>query len=90
MLFFLGVVPPDRDESRVVALGDALARSGVVVMIPWLQSQIEHRISPEDVESLVRGFEHLRAHESVDPDRVGVGGICTGASLTAVAARTSG
>ena len=87
VLFFLGVVPPDRDESRVVALADALARSGVVVMVPWLQSQIEHRISPDDVESLVRGFEHLRAHESVDPDRVGVGGICTGASLTAVAAQ---
>ena len=87
VLFFLGVVPPDRDESRVVALADGLARSGVVVMIPWLQSQIEHRISPGDVESLVRGFQYLHAHESVDQDRIGVGGICTGASLTAIAAQ---
>ena len=87
VLFFLGVAPPDRDESRVVALADGLARSGVVVMVPWLQSQLEHRISPEDVDSLVRGFQYLRGHESVDPDRVGVGGICTGASLVTIAAQ---
>ena len=56
-------------------------------MIPWLDSQTQNRISPQDVDSLVRAFEYLRAHESVDPDRVGMGGICTGASLTTIAAQ---
>ena len=87
VLFFLGVVPPDRDESRVVGLAEGLARAGIVVMIPWLDSQTQNRISPQDVDSLARAFQYLRAHESVDSDRVGMGGICTGASLATVAAR---
>ena len=87
VLFFMGVVPPERDESRIVRLADGLARAGVVVMIPWLDSQTLNRLGPQDIDSLVRGFQHLRAMESVDPDRVGMGGICTGASLTTVAAQ---
>ena len=39
VLFYMGVVPPDRDEKRIVDLGNALARSGVIVMIPWLRTQ---------------------------------------------------
>lgn len=87
VLFFLGVVPPDRDERRIVGLAEGLARAGIVVMIPWLDSQDQGRIAPEDIDSLVRAFQHLRTLESVDPDRVGMGGICTGASLTTVAAQ---
>ena len=87
VLFFLGVVPPDRDERRVVALGEGLARSGIVVMIPWLDSQRLERISPDDVDQLVRAFQHLLTLDSVDPAKVGMGGICTGASLATVAAQ---
>ncbi|MDA1348466.1 MAG: hypothetical protein O3A47_06315 [Chloroflexi bacterium] len=87
VLFYLGVVPPDRDESRVVALGEALARSGVVVMIPWLQTQVQNKIVPEDIDGLVRGFQRLRELDRVDPDRVGMGGISTGASMATVAAQ---
>lgn len=87
VLFYLGVMPPDRDESRVVALGEALARSGVVVMIPWLETQAQNKIVPDDIDSLVRGFQHLRAMDRVDPDHVGMGGICTGASMATVAAQ---
>ena len=32
-------------------------------------------------------FQYLRAHDAVDPERVGVGGICTGASMVTVAAQ---
>jgi hypothetical protein len=87
VLFYLGVVPPNRDESRVVALGEALARSGVVVMIPWLETQAQNKIVPDDIDGLVRGFQHLRAMDRVDADRVGMGGICTGASMATVAAQ---
>ena len=86
VLFFLGVVPPNRDESRIVGLAEGLARAGMVVMIPWLDSQDQNRIAPQDIDSLVRAFQHLQTLDSVDPDRVGMGGICTGASLTTIAA----
>ena len=87
VLFFMGVVPPDRDERRIVALAEGLARAGMVVMIPWLDTQTENRIIPQDIDSLVRAFQHLLALDQVDPDRVGVGGICTGASMVTVAAQ---
>ena len=87
VLFFLGVVPPDRDEHRVVGLAEGLARSGVVVMIPWLVNQNTERLASQDIDSLVRAFQHLRSLESVDPNRVGMGGVCTGASLLTVAAQ---
>ena len=87
VLFFMGVVPPDRDERRIVALAEGLARAGMVVMIPWLDTQTENRIIPQDIDSLVRAFQHLHTLDQVDPDRVGVGGICTGASMVTVAAQ---
>ena len=87
VLYYMGVDPPDRDEERIVRLGNALARSGVVLMIPWLDTQDQKRIVPDDIDGLVRGFRYLRSLEAVDPERVGVGGICTGASMTAIAAQ---
>jgi hypothetical protein len=87
VMFFQGVVPGGRYDPRIVALGEGLARSGMVVMIPWSTTQIEQRIDPEDVDVLVRAFQHLQTLDSVDPDRVGMGGICVGASLATVAAQ---
>lgn len=46
---------------------------------------MERRIREDDVDNLVRGFQLLRSHPRVDPDRVGVGGICVGASLVTLA-----
>jgi dienelactone hydrolase len=87
VMFFQGVVPGGRYDPRIVALGEGLARSGMVVMIPWSQTQIEQRIDPDDVDVLVRAFQYLQTLDSVDPDRVGMGGICVGASLATVAAQ---
>lgn len=87
VVFFMGVVPPERDERRIVRLAYGLARAGIVVMIPWLDSQNMNRLSTGDVDSLVRAFQYLRTLDSVDPERVGMGGICTGASLVTVAAQ---
>ncbi len=87
VLFFMGVVPPDRDEERIVRLAEGLARSGMVVMIPWLDSQQLGMVAPGDVDGLVRAFQYMLALESVDTSRAGMGGICTGASLAIVAAQ---
>ena len=73
VLLFLGVNPAGRNDPRVVGLAEGLARSGAVVLIPWSESMTSQRVSPEEVEDLVRGFEYLLAHERVDPERAGVG-----------------
>ncbi len=87
VVFFQGVVPGGRYDPRIVALGRGLARSGMVVMIPWSETQETHRIAVEDVDVLVRAFQHLQSLDYVDPHRVGMGGICVGASLAMVAAQ---
>ncbi len=88
VIFFTGVVvDTPRDDPRMVNLAEGLARSGMVVMIPWLDTQEQQHIVVDDIDDLVSAFQFLRAHESVDPDRVGMGGICTGASMATVAAQ---
>jgi len=69
-----------------VNLGNGLARAGFVTMIPWSPSMMEKRINPIEPENLVWAFKHLRGLSYVDPDRVGMGGFCVGASIAVVAA----
>ena len=88
VVFFMGIVPPDREEERIVALAEGLARTGMIVLIPWLDTQTENRLIVTDIEVLVDAFQHLQNHERVDRERVGMGGICTGASMAVVAAQS--
>ena len=88
VVFFMGIVPPDREEERIVALAEGLARTGMIVLIPWLDTQAENRLVVTDIEVLVDAFLHLQNHERVDRKRVGMGGICTGASMAVVAAQS--
>ena len=87
VVFFMGVVPPDRDESRIVALAEGVARTGMVVMIPWLETQHQNRIVEKDIESLVDAFIYLENHPRVKLGKIGMGGICTGASMSIVASQ---
>ena len=88
VLFFLGVVVErPSEDTRIVALAEGLARSGMVVMIPWSDTQLRQRIVPDDIDDLVAAFQYLRTLDEVDPERVGMGGICTGASMSLVAAQ---
>ena len=87
VVFFMGVVPPDRDESRIVALAEGLARTGMVVMIPWLETQHQNRIVEKDIESLVDAFIYLENHPRGKLGKIGMGGICTGASMSIVASQ---
>ena len=86
VVVFLGVNPAPRDDSRVVNLGEGLARAGFAVMIPWSPSMIQDRVDPQEPDHLVRAFQFLAEQEYVNPDRVGLGGFCVGASLAVVAA----
>ena len=47
----------------------------------------QKRVSVEEVENLVAAFRHMRTLDEVDPDRMGMGGFCVGASLATVAAQ---
>ncbi len=86
VLLFRGVNPAGRDDPRVVRLAKGLARSGMVVMIPWSDTMTQKRISTDEINNLVYAFQALKRLDGVDPDRIGMGGFCVGASLAAVAA----
>ena len=86
VVLFLGVNPAGRDDPRVVNLSEALARAGMVVLVPWSESMVERRIEPQDADRLVHAFQYLQARPNVDPQRVGLGGFCVGASFSLVAA----
>ena len=87
VLLFLGVNPAGRDDARVVNLAESLARTGMVVMIPWSDTMTQNRIDPNEVSNLVEAYKYLSDLEYVDPERVGLGGFCVGSSLAAVAAQ---
>ena len=87
VLLFLGVNPAGRDDPRVVGLAEGLARSGVIVMIPWSDTMTEKKVSANEIDSLVHAYTYLLARERVDPERSGMGGFCVGASFATVAAQ---
>ena len=56
-------------------------------MIPWSETQLQQRIVLDDIDVLIAGFRYLQSLDEVDAERVGMGGICTGASMVAIAAQ---
>lgn len=86
-LLYLGVNPAGRDDPRVVGLAEGLARSGVIVMIPWSEKMTEKKVSESEISYLVHAYAYLLSRERVDPDRSGMGGFCVGASFATVAAQ---
>ncbi len=87
VLLFLGANAAGRDDEDVVNLGNALARAGFVAMFHWSPTMaLQHNIDLAERENLVWAFQYLAAQEFVDPERVGLGGFCVGASFSLVAA----
>ena len=82
----LGVSPAGPDDPRVLEMADGLARSGVATLVPYSPNLIEGRIEPEDVAFEVAAFQYLSSREDVDETRVGMLGVCVGASLSMLAA----
>jgi len=90
VLLFLGVNPAGRDDPRVVKLANSLARSEMIVMIPWSKDMEQKHIDPEIILNLVSAFKALKNLEGVDQNKLGVAGFCVGASLiTAATADTT-
>ena len=86
VLLFLGVAPAGPDDPRITNLGEALARGNLVAMFYWSPVMLERRLHPPDIQNLVAAFQYLRDEEYVDPERVGMGGFCVGASFVLMAA----
>ncbi len=84
---FLGANAAGRDDPDVVNLGNALARAGYVTMFHWSPSMaLKANIEPAETGNLVWAFLYLSEREYVDPERIGLGGFCVGASFALVAA----
>ncbi len=87
VVLFFGVIPAGRDDPRILDLSNALARSGMVVLIPWSEVMTtSRRMDFEGADLLVGAFAFLESHPTVDADRIGISGFCVGASFAALAA----
>ncbi len=84
-VFYIGIGPETRNPN-VVRLSEALARAGVVVMVPVSPELSRFRVVPEEKEGVIAAFKYLSAQEYVDPGRVGIMGVSAGGSLVALGA----
>ena len=84
-VFYIGIGPETRNPN-VVRLSEALARAGVVVMVPISPELSRFRVVPEEKEGVIAAFEYLSTQEYIDPDRVGIMGVSAGGSLVALGA----
>ena len=86
VLLFLGVAPAGADDPRVVNLGRAFARVGMIAMFYWSPEMAQERITTNDVGNVASAFEYLHSRPDVDPRRVGMGGFCVGGAFALMAA----
>ena len=83
----LGVANEGFSDPRVVNLGNALSRAGVVVMIYWSPEMVlRHQLDPDEPDKLVSAYLYLAEQDYVDPERVGIGGFSAGAAFALMAA----
>jgi predicted esterase len=83
----LGVANEGFSDPRVVNLGNALSRAGVVVMIYWSpEMALRHQIDPDEPDKLVSAYLYLAEQDYVDPERVAIGGFSAGAAFALMAA----
>jgi acetyl esterase/lipase len=69
-----------------VRFADALARLGVVVMLPESSGLQAERLTFDEVDALRQSLHTLVAQKDVDPDRVGFVGLSAAGGLSIVAA----
>ncbi len=85
VILFLGV-NPDLEDVTLRRTAEALAREGVVVLLPKPVELVQGKVSPLEVENLIGAFRFLRAATYVEPKRIGYAGFCVGSSLSLIAA----
>ena len=69
-----------------IRFAQALARTGVVVLLPQSSGLLAERLSPDEVEGLRLSYELLLQQPDVDPSRTGFIGLSAAGGLSLVAA----
>ena len=87
MLLVLGVNNVGRNHPAVVRVADALARTGVAVLIPDSRTLLEGRLEVGEIDGVVDAFRLLATRPEVDRERMGIVGFSIGGSLALLAAR---
>ena len=86
MVLVLGVNNVGRHYPAVVRFADAMARSGVAVLVPDSAALLAGTLKPEETGGVVDAFRLLASRPEVDPQRVGLVGLSVGGSLALLAA----
>jgi len=86
MVLLLGVNNVGRDYPAVVHFADAMARSGVAVLVPDSAALLAGSLTPDETGGVVDAFRLLAGRPEVDPHRVGLVGLSVGGSLALLAA----
>ena len=82
-----GVAPRGKDDRRIVALAQTLARLQFAVLVPELYGPRHYRVRAHDVREVADAFRHLRSLEDLVPlGRVGIAGFSYGAGPVLLAA----
>ena len=86
ILLVLGVNNVGRNHPVVERVADALARTGIAVLVPDSRVLLEGRLEAGEIDGIVRAFQLLAKRPEVDPERVGIFGFSVGGSLALLAA----
>jgi acetyl esterase/lipase len=89
MVLVLGVNNVGRHYPAVVRFADAMARSGVAVLVPDSAALLAGKLTPGEIGGVVDAFRLLASRPEVDPSRVGLVGLSVGGSLALLAAGDS-
>jgi hypothetical protein len=82
-----GVVAKGKDDPRLVALAQTLARLRFAVFVPDLKGLRQLRVRASDVREVADGFRYLVSRtDLVSPGRVGIAGFSYGAAPVVLAA----
>src|SRR5437867_11482095 len=100
LLLSIGAARQIRDNPGVIKLGNALARAGIVVMVPELYYPYKENTLPDEVQDLVSAFQTnveetvascqwLESQPYVDAKRAGIAGFSAGGGIALIAAADS-
>lgn len=86
MLLVFGVNNLGRNHPAIERVAEALARTGVVVLVPDSRTLLEGRLEVNEIDGVVDAFQLLAARPEVDRERIGIVGFSVGGSLALLAA----
>ena len=87
ILMVFGVNNLGRNHPAIERVAEALARTGVAVLVPDSRTLLEGRLEVGEIDGVVDAFQLLAARPEVDRERIGIFGFSVGGSLALLAAR---